>query len=240
MSKGIQIVLKCLAVLLALGMLSGYVWTRQRAAAPEASANVPIDVDTEFPVTPASPTLFDTSKSGKLTVDPALFSSSKLGLVHLPAVPLPKESESTLDVKLAEDPFLKEKIEAANSDGKQMTIISGSKNFNGPLFDTTKITKAITIWDGQTIIDADSESTSKSGPVDLDVTLVPEEKVDFVPPVYLSSSKSLSTPVFAFSSGDFVRLRDFTWPPVSQIKKWQSNISELIQAAEGDAWNPRR
>tara|TARA_B110000305_G_C19414604_1_gene627261 strand:+ start:1155 stop:1577 length:423 start_codon:yes stop_codon:yes gene_type:complete len=117
MAKGIQIVLKCLAVVLALGMLSGYVWKRQRAGTPSPVGNSSVNEATPFPITPASPTLFDTSKSGKLTVDPALFSTSKSGPVDLGITRAP----------------------GGNAAPPPPAIASGSKNLIMPLFSTEEI-----------------------------------------------------------------------------------------------------
>ena len=142
-------ILKCLAVILALGMLGGYVWTRQRAAAPDSAATLQVDQETGFPITPPNPTFFDTSKSGKLKVDPVLFSTSKSGPVELGVTLVPEE----------------EKTPETESEGSPAPVLMpGSKSINMPLFNTKEVTKAITIWDGKTIEEGDSESTKKEKP----------------------------------------------------------------------------
>lgn len=125
--------LKCLAVLLALGMLGGYVWTRQQAVSPEAGSTLRINEETGFPITPSSPTLFDTSKSGKLTVDPVLFSTSKSGPVDLGITLAPGEIE---------DP------ESVSEDAPSPVLMPGSKSINMPVFNPKDLKK------GQNKIDA--------------------------------------------------------------------------------------
>lgn len=148
-------ILKCFAVILALGILGGYVWTRQRAVAPASAASPRVDEETGFPITPATPTLFDTSKSGKLKVDPVLFSTSKSGPVDLGVTLVP---EGKVDPLVIVDP------ETESEDAPAPILMPGSKSINMPLFNTKEVSKAITIWDGQTVKDTDSESTKKEKP----------------------------------------------------------------------------
>lgn len=139
MSKAIQMVLKCLAVLFAVGMLSGYVWTRQRAAVSESAASWAVDKEVAFPETPASPTLFDTSKSGKLTVDPILFSTSKSG-------PVDSNEGITLLIEkrensVSKDPFAEVSENAVPGESPAPVLMPSSKSINMPIFDTRDIAK---------------------------------------------------------------------------------------------------
>lgn len=172
MSKGIQIILKCLAIVLAIGMLGTYVWLRQRATSKVVESSTldsgsntsnlvigsTFETKVTFPVTPSRPDMFDTSKSGK--IDATVFSGTKGGLVDFGGVVNLEPAQEIAPP--AADPLAGngENTKAEDSPAP-VILMPGSKSFNMPIFNTKDVTKVITPWDGRTEKAAGSRNTKK-------------------------------------------------------------------------------
>lgn len=92
---------RALVVVFALGMLGFYVWFQQEKAKPE-----PAEIEmVEFPITPTSPTMFSTSKSGSIDLSNAY------------TITIPPQNTS-------DEP----------GEGGEVILMPGSKNINMPIF----------------------------------------------------------------------------------------------------------
>ncbi len=173
---------RIVTVLFALTMLVGYVCFRQEIGPFATEDSVP-----EFPQTPVTPTMFSTSKSGPVFVDPvelppdshAMFSGTKVGVLITQEgrkeVPLTVESiDALIDKAVATAPETK--------DANKILLIPGTKNIAMPIFDTKQTSSFFDIEPGEDPLepeakDADDPPNAKNN-LPLPLLLYPPEPAE--------------------------------------------------------------